>query len=314
MPIQTLLWIGFGVLVVIMLTLDLGVFNRKSHEVRIKEAILWSLVWITIALGFNAVIFFTEGSEAAVNFLTGYLIEKSLSVDNLFVFLLIFTFFGVPGQYQHKVLFWGIIGALVMRGIFIAAGIALISLLHWTIYFLGAFLVYTGIKIGIHHNENVHPEKNPIVKFFQKFVPITNTYHQNRFFIRDKGRLFATPLFVALVVIESTDVVFAVDSIPAILGITTDPFLVYTSNIFAILGLRAMYFALAGMMKLFRYLHYGLSAVLVFIGIKMVIADWVKMPVWLALGMVGTILVISVTASILIKEKQPADDEVQSDS
>ncbi len=307
MELQTTLWVGFGVLVLVMLALDLGVFNRKSHEIHIREAIGWSVLWISIALAFNVVILLTEGHEAAINFLTGYLVEKALSVDNLFVFLIIFTFFGVEGRYQHKVLFWGIIGALVMRGIFIAAGIALISLLHWTIYLLGAFLIFTGIKIGIHQNENVHPERNPILRFLRKFIPISREFHGDRFFIRREGRRIATPLFVALVVVESTDVVFAVDSIPAILGITTDPFIVYSSNILAILGLRALYFALAGMMKLFRYLHYGLSAVLVFIGIKMVIADWYKMPVWMALGTVGLILVVSVLASVIIRKPETSE-------
>ena len=295
-----LLWIGFNVFVLAMLALDLGVFHRKAHVVKIKEALIWSAVWITLALLFNLGIYFWRGEVAALEFLTGYLLEKSLSVDNVFVFLLIFSYFRVPALCQHKVLFWGILGALIMRAVFIAAGITLIQQFHWVIYVFGVFLIFTGIKMALQKDKEIHPEKNPIIKLFRRLMPVTKEFDEkSRFFVRQGGILHATPLFVALLVVETTDVIFAVDSIPAILAITRDPFIVYTSNVFAILGLRALYFALAGIMQMFHQLHYGLSAILVFVGIKMLLADIYKIPIGIALGVVAGILLVSVVASLM---------------
>jgi len=302
------LWIGFNLFVLAMLALDLGVFHRKSHAVSGREALTWSLVWISLSLVFNAVIYLYwhrmvpesnyTNSEAALAFLTGYLIEKSLSVDNIFVFILIFSFFGVPAAYQHRVLFWGILGALIMRGTLIAIGAALLHEFHWIIYIFGAFLIFTGIRMAWQHDENVEPDKNPVVKFFRRFMPVTENFQQDHFFVRRAGRLMATPLFLILLVVESTDLVFAVDSIPAIFAVTQDPFIVYTSNVFAILGLRALYFLLANVMDKFQYLKFGLSAVLIFIGAKMVIVDFYKIPVTVSLAVVAAILTVSILASL----------------
>lgn len=302
------LWIGFNLFVLAMLALDLGVFHRKSHSVSGKEALIWSLVWISLSLVFNAVIYFFwdrmmpdssyTNREAALAFLTGYLIEKSLSVDNIFVFILIFSYFGVPAKYQHHVLFWGILGALVMRGALIVLGAALLERFHWIIYVFGAFLIFTGIRMAWHHDENVEPDKNPVVKFFRKFMPVTDKFEKDKFFVRHAGKLMATPLFLILLVVESTDLVFAVDSIPAIFAVTQDPFIVYTSNVFAILGLRALYFLLADVMDKFQYLKYGLAAVLTFVGTKMVIVDFYKIPIGVSLGVVAGILAISIVASL----------------
>ena len=302
------LWIGFNLFVLAMLALDLGVFHRKSHVVSGKEALTWSLVWISLSLVFNAGIYLFwdrinpgssyTNSEAALAFLTGYLIEKSLSVDNIFVFILIFSFFAVPRAYQHRVLFWGILGALVMRGILIVIGAVLIKEFHWIIYIFGAFLIFTGIRMALHRDEEVHPDQNPVVKFFRRFMPVAENAEQGKFFVRQAGRWMATPLFLVLLVIESTDLVFAVDSIPAIFAVTEDPFLVYTSNVFAILGLRALYFLLANVMDKFQYLKLGLSAVLTFVGIKMVIVDFYKIPIGVSLGVVAGILTISIIASL----------------
>src|ERR1700690_228969 len=280
-----------------MLVLDLGVFHRRAHTVKFREALAWSVAWIALAAIFAVVIFFWHGRTPALEFVTGYVIELSLSVDNLFVFLLIFRFFQVPALHQHKVLFWGILGALVMRAIFIAAGVGLIQRFHWIVYVFGALLVYSGIKLFFQKEAEIHPEKNPVLRLFRRWVPVTNDYVGNKFFIRNPG-LFATPLFVVLLVVETTDVLFAVDSIPAILAITRDAFIVYTSNVFAILGLRSMYFALAGMMEMFRYLHYGLSVVLMFVGAKMLLSRYVEIPTHLALAAVAGVLVISVVASL----------------
>src|ERR1041385_6977582 len=251
MSSQTLLWIIFGVGVMGLLALDLGVFHRKSHTVKIKEALISSAVWISLALAFNAFVYFSRGHGPALEFLTGYLIEEALSVDNLFVFLLIFSYFRVPSEFQHKVLFWGIMGALVMRAAFIVAGITLIQKFHWVIYVFGGFLILTGIKMVSEQDKEIHPEKNPVLRLFRRLMPVTEKYEGDRFFIERGARRYATPLFVVLLMVETTDVIFAVDSIPAILGITRDPFIVYTSNVFAILGLRSIYFALAGLMQLF---------------------------------------------------------------
>jgi tellurite resistance protein TerC len=275
------------------------VFHRKAHVVKIKEALIWSAVWITLALLFNLGIYFWRGEVAALEFLTGYLLEKSLSVDNLFVFLLIFSYFRVPALYQHKVLFWGILGALIMRAIFIAAGVTLITKFHWVIYVFGAFLIFTGIKMALQKGKEIHPEKNPVLKLFRRMMPVTGDYEGGKFFSKLEGRRTATPMFIVLLVVETTDVVFAVDSIPAILAITYDPFIVYTSNVLAILGLRALFFALAGIMQLFHYLHYGLSLILVFIGVKMLIADIYKIPITIALAVVAGILLFSVIASLM---------------
>src|SRR3990167_5407884 len=299
MPNQVLLLIIFNILVLAMLVIDLGVFHRKAHEIKLKEALAWCTVWITLALLFNMGIYFWRGSEKALEFLTGYLIEYSLSVDNIFIFLLIFSYFRVPSQYSHKVLFWGILGALVMRAIFIAIGITLIQKFHWIIYIFGGFLVLTGIKMALQKDKEIHPERNPVLRLFKKFMPVTDRYEEDKFFVKKAGKYFATPLFIVLLVVETTDVIFAADSIPAILAITLDPFIVYTSNVFAILGLRALYFALAGIMQLFHYLHYGLSGILVFVGLKMMLADVYKIPVSIALAVVAGILVVSVVCSVL---------------
>ncbi len=308
MEVSIWLWVGFNLFVLFMLALDLGVFHRKSHIVSAKEAIIWSVVWISISLVFNAVIYFFwdrmvpnsgyTNSEAALAFFTGYLIEKSLSVDNIFVFILIFAFFAVPAAYQHRVLFWGILGALIMRGILIAVGAALLKEFHWIIYIFGAFLIFTGIRMALHQDEEIHPEQNPVVRFFRKLMPVTQDFEGDKFFVRRAGTLMATPLFLVLLIVESTDLVFAVDSIPAIFAVTQDTFIIYTSNVFAILGLRALYFLLANVMDKFQYLKLGLSAVLTFVGIKMVIVDFYKIPVGVSLAIVASILAISIVASL----------------
>ena len=297
------LWIGFTVFVLAMLALDLGVFQRKAHAVGPREALVWTLVWVGLALVFNAGVYYWFGSERALEFLTGYVIEKALSVDNLFVFLVVFSYFAVPAPLQHRVLFWGILGALVMRAGFIFAGAALLQKFHWVIYIFGAFLVLTGIKLLAKSDEGIHPERNPALRFFRRVVRAVPDYRGARFFVKEGGRWFATPLFMVLVVVEATDVVFAVDSIPAIFAITTDPFIVFTSNIFAILGLRAMYFLLAGMLDKFQYLKFGLGLVLAFVGAKMLLVDVLKVPIALSLGIVGTLLGGSVLVSALFGTK-----------
>ena len=288
-----------------MLVLELGVFHRRAHTVKFREALIWSVAWIALAAIFAVIVFFWHGRTPALEFITGYVIELSLSVDNLFVFLLIFRFFQVPAIHQHKVLFWGILGALIMRAIFIAAGVSLIERFHWIIYVFGAFLIYSGIKLFFQNEAEIHPEKNPVLRLFRRWVPVTKDYVDNKFFVRNPG-LYATPLFVVLLVVETTDLLFAVDSIPAILAITRDAFIVYTSNVFAILGLRSMYFALAGMMEMFRYLHYGLSLVLVFVGAKMLASHYVEIPTYLALTAVAGVLVVSVVASMVNPKKKAA--------
>jgi tellurite resistance protein TerC len=285
-----------------MLVLDLTVFHRKVHTIKFKEAIGWSIFWIGLAAAFAVIVYFWRGKAIALDFTTGYLIEESLSVDNLFVFLLIFKFFKVPGQFQHKVLFWGIIGALVMRFIFIFAGVVLINRFQWIIYVFGVFLVYTGIKLFKQEDSDVQPEHNPVLRVFRKFMPVTKDYVGGKFIVRQRG-LYATPLLLVLIVIETTDVVFAADSIPAILAITRDPFIVYTSNVFAILGLRSLYFALAGMMELFHYLHYGLAVILTFIGLKMLASNFYHLPTAVALGVVAGVLAISVVASLVFPKR-----------
>ncbi|OHD71166.1 MAG: hypothetical protein A2W19_15365 [Spirochaetes bacterium RBG_16_49_21] len=302
---QTILWIGFNLFIIIMLALDLGVFNRKAHEIKVKEALLWSFFWILLSLIFNLGIYFYKGTEIALQFLTGYLIEKSLSIDNIFVFLMIFTYFKVSPLYQHKVLFFGIIGAIIFRAIFIFAGVALIENFHWIIYMFGVFLIFTGFKMISEKEKEIHPEKNPVLRLFRKFFPVTDEYSGSNFFIRIEGKLHATPLLVVVLVVETTDIIFAVDSIPAILAITSDPFIVYTSNLMAILGLRALYFALSAVMQLFHYIHYGLSLILVLVGVKMLISGFdIKIPIYITLSLVGIILLISILASLIFPKKK----------
>lgn len=285
-----------------MLALDLGVFHKKTHEVPVKEAILWSSIWILLALLFDLFVFFEFGKTKALEFITGYVIEYSLSVDNIFVFILIFSFFAVNKQYQHKILFWGILGALIMRGTFIFAGVALINRFEWIVVIFGGFLLFTGIKMLFQKETEVNPDRNPVIKFFRRILPVTQTLHGDRLLIVENRKLFATPLFLVLVIIESSDLIFAVDSIPAILAISKSTFIVYTSNIFAILGLRSLYFAISGMMSYFRFLKVGLSFVLIFVGLKM-LSSFVhfEIPIILSLGIIIFILLVSVLSSIFIK-------------
>ncbi len=292
-------WLVFGLVIMVMLALDLGVFHRKIHVVTVKEALLWSLAWILLALLFNLGICFVQGPQKALNFLTGYLVEKSLSLDNIFVFLLIFSYFRIPAVYQHAVLFWGILGALIIRAIFIVLGLNLISHFEWIIYLFGIFLVVTGIKLAFEKDKEIHPERNLVLKLFKRFIPVTHEYGDGKFLLKQKGQNFATPLLIALLVVETTDVIFAVDSIPAVLAITVDPFIVYTSNIFAILGLRSLYFALAGMMEMFYYLHYGLSLILVFIGTKMLLTDLYPISTKITLAIISMVLIVSVGTSMI---------------
>ncbi|HNX68936.1 MAG TPA: TerC family protein [Candidatus Omnitrophota bacterium] len=292
-------WIVFAVTVIVLLALDLGVFHRREHEVKMKEAIFWSIVWTVIAFIFNFGVYLFQGKEMAMQFLAGYILERTLSFDNLFVFLLVFNYFQLPSRYHHKVLFWGIFGALLFRAIFIGFGISLLHYFSWMIYVFGAILVWTGVNLAFEKDKKVEPEKNIFVKWVRKMFPVTQDYHEGKFFVRINKVLYATPLIVILLVIESTDVVFAVDSIPAILAISRDIFVVYTSNVFAILGLRALYFAIAELMKMFHHLHYGLSLILVLIGVKMLIAHFYHVPTAIALGAILLILALSVVASII---------------
>jgi tellurite resistance protein TerC len=300
---QMFLWGGFILFVLVMISIDLGLFHRKSHAVKTKEALIWCAVWVSLALLFNVGVYHYKGGQAGVEFLTGYLIELSLSLDNLFVFLLIFSFFRVPKHHQHSVLYWGILGALVMRAIMIMTGIALINKFHWIIYVFGAFLVFTGVKMFFAGDQEIHPEKNPIIRLAKKVFPVTHEFHEGHFFVRLKGRLMATPLFLVLLMIETTDLVFAVDSIPAILAITRDTFIVYTSNVFAILGLRSFYFALAGMFDKFRFLKVGLAIVLTYVGLKMLLADIYKIPTILSLTFIALTIGLSILISFLKPEK-----------
>jgi tellurite resistance protein TerC len=300
------LWVGFIAFVLAMLALDLGVFNRKTHVISMKEAGIWTAIWIGLALAFNLILYLWQGAEPALQFLTGYLLEKALSVDNLFVFALIFSLFAVPARFQHRVLFWGVLGALIMRGAFIAVGAALLHSFHWIIYIFGAFLIYTGIKLALHKETSIEPDRNPAVRLFHRFFPITNQYHDEHFFVRQAGRLLATPLLLVLVMVESTDLVFAVDSIPAIFAITSDPFLVYTSNVFAILGLRSLYFLLAGALDKFYYLKTALAFILSFVGIKMLISEWVAIPILLSLAVILTLLTTAIIASVIRARRMAA--------
>ncbi len=300
---QIIPWIGFNLFVLLMLILDALVFHKKDREIKIKEALLWSAFWITLALLFNLGIYFFQGLEKALQFLAGYLIEESLSIDNLFVFLLIFSYFKVPHIYQHKILFWGIVGAQILRAAFIIGGIALIHMFQWIIYVFGIFLIISGFKLFFEQEQEFAPDRDPVLKFCRRFIPLTNGFENGKFWVKKSGQWFATPLFVVLIVIDTTDLIFALDSIPAILAITTDPFIVYTSNIFAIMGLRALYFALAGLMKLFHYLHYGLGAILIFVGLKMVLERFIHISIILTLGFIALSLSACVLASIFLPAK-----------
>jgi tellurite resistance protein TerC len=298
-----ILWVGFTVFVLGMLALDLGVFHRDAHQLSVREALGWTAVWISLALLFNLGVYFWFGSQRALEFLTGYVIEKALSVDNIFVFLVIFSAFSVPPKFQHLALFWGVLGALIMRAIFIVLGAALLQRFHWVAYLFGAFLVFTGVKLLMQRGGEADPERNPIYRLFRSLIPSMDDSGAGRF--TDAGRRYATPLLPVILAIEATDIVFAVDSIPAIFAVTTDPFIVYTSNIFAMLGLRALYFALAGMMEKFHYLKVGLSLVLAAVGAKMLLAGVYKVPIPLSLAVIGTLLAGSVVASLLWPLEKP---------
>lgn len=298
-------WAGFNFFILIMLGLDLGVFHHKSKVITVTEAFLWTGFWVILSFCFNIMVYFIFGEVRAFEYFTGYLIEKSLSMDNIFVMILIFSYFQVPDAYQHKVLYWGILGALVMRGTFILAGVELIHNFHWLVYIFGAFLVYTGIRIMKSGEIKLDPLNNPLLRFSKRFFPVTDDFREDRFFLKIDGRIWATPLFLVVLVIESTDVVFAVDSIPAILAISDDAFIVYTSNVFAILGLRSLYFALSGMEKYFKYLKYGISAILVFVGVKMAVVDFVKVPIVVSLAFIFTALALATLASMIFKTKTP---------
>jgi TerC family integral membrane protein len=299
---HTWLWVGFNVFVLALLAIDLFVFHKEAHEVATREAATWTAVWVALAGLFGAGVYAFTGREAGLEYFAGYLIEKALSVDNIFVFVLIFGFFRVPLRYQHRVLFWGILGALVMRGVMIGAGAYLIQQFHWVIYVFGAFLVFTGIRMARQREHDMHLESNVVIRAVRRLLPVTTTYHGQKFFVReDVGgtkRLAATPLFVVLALVETTDLIFAVDSIPAIFAVTQDPFIVYSSNVFAILGLRALYFLLAGVIRRFHYLRVGLSVVLVFVGAKMLAADVYKIPIGVSLGVIVLVLAVAVASSL----------------
>lgn len=301
------LWVAFNLFIVVLLALDLGLVNRKAHAVGYKEAAIWSAIWVGMALAFNALVWLAQGSIVATQFFTAYLIEKSLSVDNIFVFVLIFSAFAVPATYQHRVLFWGVLGALVLRGLLIIVGATLIAQLHWVLYLFGAFLILTGIRMALQREEReIHPQRNPLVRLARRVFPVTPGYEGARFFVRRAGQTWITPLLIVLLVVESSDLIFALDSIPAVLAISTDPFIVYTSNVFAILGLRSLYFLLAGSVASFACLKYGLAAVLVLVGVKMLIADIYHIPIAVSLALVALFLALSVAASLLWPKPEPA--------
>jgi len=297
-------WGGFLGFVLLMLALDLGVFHRKAHEVKVKEAAVWTVVWIVLAFLFAGAVYHFKGPGPAMEFAAGYLIEEALSVDNLFVFLVLFSYFKVPPAYQHRVLFWGILGALIMRATLILIGAALIARFHWVLYIFGGFLVFTAVKLAMQKEAEGDPGSNPVVRTVRRFVPLTNDFSGSRFFVKIDGKSLATPLFLVLVTVEFTDLVFALDSIPAIFSVTTDTFIVYTSNVFAILGLRSLYFALAGIMDMFHYLKVGLSAILGFVGTKMLIVDYYKIPIGISLAVVGGLLLLSIVASMLWPKRE----------
>jgi tellurite resistance protein TerC len=315
MPSNWIFWVGFNVFVLAMLALDLGIFHRHKHVVGFREAIGWTAVWISLAACFAILIYFFghtmvgrsvhTNPQLSLEFATGYLIELSLSVDNLFVFLLIFRYFSVPRRYQHEVLFWGVLGALIMRAVFIAAGVTLLNRFHWIVYVFGGILIYSGVKLLREHGAEIHPEHNPVLRAFRKIFRVTHDYEGGSFFVRRGALRYATPLAMVLIVIETTDLLFAVDSVPAVLAVTRDPFIVYTSNVFAILGLRSLFFALSGMIETFHFLHYGLSVILIFIGLKMMVSDYVQIPTVAALAAVAGVLLVSIVLSLVFpKEKQ----------
>jgi len=302
---ETYLWIGFILFVLVMLFLDLKIFHRKAEKVSVRNALVWSVVWIAMALAFGVGVYFLWGHEMGLQYFTGYLIEKSLSVDNLFVFMIIFSFFCVEDRYQHRVLFWGVLGAIIMRAAFIFAGIGLLNALGWVIYIFGAFLVYTGIRMAVKKEEKVEPEHNPVLRLLRRFLPVTKDYHGDKFLAVENGVRKATPLLLVLVLIETTDIIFALDSVPAVLSVTKDAFIVFSSNIFAILGLRSLFFALAGVLQKLRYLHYGLAAVLAFLGVKMLTSELVEIPILLSLGIIAFILALAVLASLVWSGRHP---------
>lgn len=304
MQVDIIWWVAFNAFVLAMLALDLGIVHRRSHEIGIKEALIWSTIWTILALIFNGWMYYWAGKDVGLAFLTGYLIERSLSIDNIFVFYLIFSYFAVPKAYQHKVLFWGILGALVMRAVFIAVGITLINKFYWVIYIFGVFLIVTGIRMAVTKEQEMHPERNPVLVLFRRWFPTTENYEEDRFFVSRNSRKLATPLFIVLLIVETTDLLFAVDSIPAILAITTDPFIVYTSNVFAILGLRALYFALAGITEMFYYIHYGLAVILVFIGAKMLLEHVYEISILASLIFIASVLIISGLVSVIRAKKE----------
>ena len=305
-------WVAFNLLVIFLLALDLGVMNRKDHVIKVKEALVWTAFWVSLSLVFNLGVYYWFGSRAATDYLTGFLLEKSLSVDNLFVIVMVFNYFKVKPKYQHRVLFWGILGALIMRGTLIVLGSTLVKQFNWILYIFGAFLVYTGIKmLFTDEDDEIEPENNPLVKLFKKFMPVTPAFHGNKLFIIQNGKRFATPLFITLIVVEVSDLIFAVDSIPAIFAVTQDPFIIYTSNVFAILGLRSLYFALAAIVDRFHYLQYGLSVILSFIGVKMLVNHWLHLPSWLTLVIVVGLLFLSVIASVIWPPKHEDTDKTE---
>ena len=311
-PIRQLIpWIAFNAFVLLVLALDLGIFHRKAHAIGVREAAAWTAVWVTLAVLFGLGVYHFRGGATALEFYTGYLVEQALSVDNIFVFVLIFSYFEVPASYQHRVLFWGILGALVMRGMMIGAGAYLIHRFHWITYVFGGFLVVTGIRMATQSESSIKPEANPVIRLIRRFVPVSEDYAGQRFFVRDGARRIATPLFVVLVLVETTDLVFAVDSIPAVFGVTRDPFVVYTSNVFAILGLRSLYFLLADVIGRFHFLKLGLAFVLGFVGIKMLIVELYRVPIGASLGVIAGVLAISVVASLLFPKKAEAQSPVQ---
>lgn len=297
-------WIFFTVFILAMLALDLGVFNRKTHVITMKEAMLWTAFWVGLALAFGAGVYFFYGHGKAMEFFAGYLIEYSLSIDNLFVFMLIFRFFNVPQAYEHKALFWGILMALVTRAVFIFAGVALITTFDWVMYIFGAFLVFTGVKMALNKQTEVHPEKNVAIKLLRFFIPVTRRFSGAKFFVVRRGVRYATPMLAVLLALETTDILFAIDSIPAVLAISKDPFIVYTSNVFAILGLRSLFFAISGLMKLFHLLHYGLAAILTFVGVKMLIEDFYHVPVGVSLLVIASMLAVSIVSSVIWPKKE----------
>ena len=304
---MTVWWIFFGVFILAMLALDLGVFNRKTHVIQMKEALLWTSFWVTLALSFGAGIYFFYGHGKAIEYVTAYLIEYSLSIDNLFVFMLIFRYFDVPRAYEHKALFWGILLALITRAVFIFAGVALISRFHWVMYIFGAFLIVTGIKMALNKQTEVHPDKNIAIRLLRYVMPVSKNFSGAKFFVVEGGVRVATPMLAVLLALETTDILFAIDSIPAVLAISQDPFIVYTSNVFAILGLRSLFFSISGLMRLFHLLHYGLAAILSFVGVKMMIADFFHVPVGISLLIIASILAASIISSVVWPEKEEGE-------